>query len=106
MLFCPTCGNLLLIEKAVNSFRFFCKTCTYVFSVNQTIKTTQTFIHKDTDTIFGGKQAWENVAKTDSVCPKCEHPKAYFKEIQIRSADEPSTVFYKCCECGYEWRDG
>ena len=56
--------------------------------------------------VLGGKEAWANVAKTEVTCPFCEHNKAYFKEIQIRSADEPSTVFYKCCECGKEWKDG
>lgn len=30
-------------------------------------------------------------------CPKCEHPRAYFMQIQTRSADEPMTTFYKCC---------
>jgi DNA-directed RNA polymerase III subunit RPC11 len=106
MLFCPTCGSLLLIEKSINSFRYFCKTCPYVFVLNQTIKFTETYEHKDTDTIYGGKEAWANVAKTTIVCPKCEFTEAFFKEIQIRSADEPSTIFYKCCDCGFEWREG
>ncbi|MCQ2820163.1 MAG: transcription factor S [archaeon] len=106
MLFCPTCSNLLLLEKSGNSFRYFCKTCPYVFNVTQKIKIIENFEHKDEDLILGGKEAWENVSKTNAVCPKCEHPKAYFKEIQIRSADEPTTIFYKCAECGYEWREG
>ena len=49
---------------------------------------------------------WANVAKTTIVCQKCEFTEAFFKEIQIRSADEPSTIFYKCCDCGFEWREG
>ena len=107
MLFCPTCGNLLLIEKfAGTNFRYFCKTCPYIFNLNQKIKFEQTFEHNEIETVLGGKEAWEDVAKTDAVCPKCEHPKAYFKEIQIRSADEPSTIFYKCVNCGFEWREG
>lgn len=41
-------------------------------------------------------------------CPKCEHGRAYFMQIQIRSADEPSSIFYKCCNpsCNYQWREG
>ena len=40
-------------------------------------------------------------------CPKCGHLRAYFMQIQTRSADEPMTTFYKCCEisCGHRWRD-
>ena len=30
---------------------------------------------------------------------------AYFRQVQIRSADEPSTSFYKCVECATEWRE-
>jgi DNA-directed RNA polymerase subunit M/transcription elongation factor TFIIS len=28
-------------------------------------------------------------------CPKCSHEKAFFMQVQIRSADEPMTIFYK-----------
>ena len=38
--------------------------------------------------------------KQMQLCPKCEHLKAYFKEIQIRTVDVSSTIFYKCVNCG------
>ncbi|KAG5507016.1 hypothetical protein JKF63_05762 [Porcisia hertigi] len=34
----------------------------------------------------------------------CSSTKAYFIQIQMRSADEPATVFFKCVECGHQWR--
>jgi DNA-directed RNA polymerase III subunit RPC11 len=39
-------------------------------------------------------------------CAKCKGTEAYFLQIQIRSADEPMTVFYKCINtsCGHQWR--
>lgn len=85
--------------------------------------------------MLGGAAAWENVDSTAGTggkglrgwgkggggvdadlsspplpaepCPKCEHPRAYFMQIQTRSADEPMTTFYKCCnaQCGHRWRD-
>ena len=108
MLFCPTCGNLLLLEKSVTLFRYYCKTCPYIFNITENLKNYTTFDKKQVDSVLGGKEAWENVSKTDATCPKCENGKAYFKQIQIRSADEPSTIFYKCAnlDCGYEWREG
>jgi DNA-directed RNA polymerase subunit M/transcription elongation factor TFIIS len=39
-------------------------------------------------------------------CPSCSHGYAYFMEVQTRSADEPATIFYKCVDCGYRWKEG
>lgn len=108
MLFCPSCGNLLLVEKSINSYRYFCRTCTYVYNITKQMCNYKFFDRKQVDSIFGGKETWENVSKTAATCAKCDCDQAYFKEIQIRSADEPATLFFKCSnlECGYEWREG
>uniref|UniRef100_A0A674N233 DNA-directed RNA polymerase III subunit RPC10 n=1 Tax=Takifugu rubripes TaxID=31033 RepID=A0A674N233_TAKRU len=62
---------------------------------------------KEVDDVLGGAAAWENVDSTAETCPKCEHRRAFFMQIQTRSADEPMTTFYKCCnaQCGHRWRD-
>lgn len=56
---------------------------------------------------MGGAEAWKNVDSTDATCPNCSNDKAYFMQMQIRSADEPMTTFYKCTSptCGHNWRD-
>ena len=36
---------------------------------------------------------------------QCGCTKAYYRQMQIRSADEPMTTFYKCVECGTQWRE-
>jgi len=33
-----------------------------------------------------------------ATCEKCGYHQAYFNEIQIRSADEPATLFFQVCE--------
>ena len=43
--------------------------------------------------------------KTKVYCEKCGHPEAYFYIRQTRSADEPSTTFYRCCKCNHSWRE-
>lgn len=65
------------------------------------------FSQQEVDHVLGGKAAWENVDSTDAECPQCSHKRAYFMQLQTRSADEPMTTFYKCCnhECGHNWRD-
>lgn len=60
MLFCPTCGNLLLIEKTMADFRFFCKTCPYVFILEQKIEKTMLLERKEVDDVLGGAEAWKD----------------------------------------------
>lgn len=38
-------------------------------------------------------------------CSKCKSKKTVFTSMQIRSADEPSTQFVRCLNCGKAWKD-
>ena len=59
---------------------------------------------KKVEDVMGGDKAWENVDQCDAQCPHCEVGKrAYYFQMQIRSADEPMTTFYKCVECKRMW---
>ena len=59
------------------------------------------------DDVLGGEKAWQNVDSIQETCPKCGFERAYFMQIQTRSADEPMTVFYKCANhaCNHQWRE-
>jgi DNA-directed RNA polymerase III subunit RPC11 len=39
------------------------------------------------------------------MCPRCSHQRAYFFQMQTRSADEPMSTFYRCVECGHQWKE-
>ena len=60
---------------------------------------------KKVDDIMGGDAAWDDVDKTEARCPACGHREAFFMQMQLRSADEPMTVFYKCTNCGHRWNE-
>lgn len=49
--------------------------------------------------MFGGPGAWDNADKTKVQCSSgdCDGIEAAFYQVQIRSADEPMTTFYKVC---------
>jgi DNA-directed RNA polymerase III subunit RPC11 len=87
--------------------RFFCQTCPYLqpmagqLKVEKKLKVTR----KKVDDVLGGEDAWQNVDQTDAQCPEpaCGFGRAYYMQIQIRSADEPMTIFYKCAKCGKRW---
>eukprot|EP00033_Pygsuia_biforma_P000822 GCRY01000956.1.p1 GENE.GCRY01000956.1~~GCRY01000956.1.p1 ORF type:complete len:108 (+),score=20.48 GCRY01000956.1:215-538(+) len=107
MLFCPHCSNMLFVEHS-DEVQFFCQTCPYVHRVVKEIVKQLPVAPKKVDDVLGGAETWENVDATDVKCPKCGFGRAFFMLIQIRSADEPMTEFYKCCspECGHQWREG
>lgn len=83
--------------------RFYCQTCPYVQNIDTTITKKLPLTRKKVDDVLGGDDAWKNVDQTEATCPACSHGKAYFMQIQIRSADEPMTIFYKCTKCAKMW---
>uniref|UniRef100_A0A8D8SFB2 DNA-directed RNA polymerase subunit n=2 Tax=Cacopsylla melanoneura TaxID=428564 RepID=A0A8D8SFB2_9HEMI len=106
--FCIHCGNILQVNYHIQSVQFKCASCPYIYNVQQAMRCGRVKTKlKEIDHVMGGAAAWENVDTTAEKCPKCEHPRAYFMQIQTRSADEPMTTFYKCCnmKCGFRWRE-
>lgn len=41
-------------------------------------------------------------ATTNQICPKCGRTEVRFSAVQLRSADEGSTIFYNC-DCGFKY---
>ncbi|EFP80649.1 uncharacterized protein PGTG_06605 [Puccinia graminis f. sp. tritici CRL 75-36-700-3] len=39
----------------------------------------------------------------DESCPKCQHPQMRYHTLQLRSADEGTTVFYECPNCSHKF---
>jgi len=37
-------------------------------------------------------------------CKKCKNERCSINEVQTRSADEGSTIFYTCTKCEYTWK--
>eukprot|EP00753_Platysulcus_tardus_P007244 PLAT14993.1.p1 GENE.PLAT14993.1~~PLAT14993.1.p1 ORF type:complete len:106 (+),score=36.70 PLAT14993.1:36-353(+) len=105
MLFCPTCGNLLLVDGADRGMRFVCHTCPYKHLIRSAVRKKIPLVRKEVDDVLGGAEAWKDVDKTAARCPACEHDMAFFFQLQIRSADEPMTTFYKCERCSKQWSE-
>lgn len=108
MLFCPCCGTMLLVRGDSSTPLFACQACSFIYEIDRPLASRMPLRRKQVDDVMGGADAWKNVDATDAVCPRCGHGRAYYMQIQIRSADEPMSIFYKCCltECGHQWRDG
>jgi len=104
-LFCPTCANLLQVEKVQGLHYQKCSSCPYVFEISSTISKQVALERKEVDDVLGGEDAWKNVQKASAVCESCGNREAYFREIQTRSADEPATLFFRCTKCAKVWKE-
>ena len=105
MHFCPPCGNLLQLEAVESgNLRFYCQTCPYVYMLKTSVSSEVPARTQGGRRRAGRAGGVKNADQTDANCPKCTSRRAYFQQLQIRSADEPMTAFYKCVECGFRWR--
>ena len=112
MQFCPHDGTLLQVHiynqgTPASELRFFCPMCPYIHSPKKKHALDVPTTRKKIDDIMGGDAAWENVDRTAVTCPACSHGEAFFMQLQIRSADEPMTTFFKCAKkgCGHRWNE-
>eukprot|EP00668_Euglena_longa_P033463 GGOE01043036.1.p4 GENE.GGOE01043036.1~~GGOE01043036.1.p4 ORF type:complete len:108 (+),score=39.79 GGOE01043036.1:38-361(+) len=107
MLFCPHCGNLLLVEATAEALRFFCQTCPYTCNVKSKVEERLIMKQKNVEDAMG-TAVWEGSQRITVPCPAkhCSGSEAYFKEFATRGADEPTTQFFKCLECGEQWKEG
>ncbi|KAF4629270.1 hypothetical protein G7Y89_g8878 [Cudoniella acicularis] len=117
LLFCPSCSNVLTVsnvpaivateEDQAGDYRLECKTCPYQYVLKKRYYERKTFVRKEREDVFGGPGAWDNAQKANIQCPSqgCDGEEAAFFQVQIRSADEPMTSFYKCMSCGNRWRE-
>jgi len=106
LLFCPNCGtHLSLGGETTYRHQFVCSTCPYVYKVKEVLKSRLFPKLKEVDDVLTDAGAWEHAQATDEKCPKCGASRAYFMQLQTRSADEPMTTFYRCCSCFFRWKD-
>ncbi|EUC60230.1 DNA-directed RNA polymerase subunit [Rhizoctonia solani AG-3 Rhs1AP] len=93
MLFCPTCANILIISSEASGYnKWACQTCPYEFPITKQMTSRTRLQRKEVDDVLGGDAMWKDVDQTDVACPKCDNGRAYFMQLQIRSADEPMTT--------------
>lgn len=105
-LVCPFCFNAVTVSKAPSNpcdpyserkNRFECPTCPYQHFIRKRYHDRKLLKQKEVEDIVGGSAQWENAQKTDAQCPdpNCGVGQAFFYQLQIRSADEPMTTFFK-----------
>nr|ACO09764.1 DNA-directed RNA polymerases III 12.5 kDa polypeptide [Osmerus mordax] len=61
LLFCPTCGNVLIVEEGQKCYRFACNTCPYVHNITRKVNNRKYPKLKEVDDVLGGAKAWETL---------------------------------------------
>ncbi|PSN89567.1 transcription factor S [Candidatus Marsarchaeota G1 archaeon OSP_C] len=107
MKFCPNCGKLLRIQRQKDKIVYFCTTCGKISeeNVKSGLLNNKPRQEKQAKIIDSSSADTETLPKTRVICPKCGNAEAYWWMQQTRAADEASTRFFKCVNCGNVWRE-
>ncbi len=107
MEFCPECGNLMNPEEREDGVVLVCSSCGHEEEQDESSEESYKYVEESEEkeeTAVIEKDT-ESLPKTNKKCPECGHDKAFWWMHQTRSADEPTTRFYRCVECGHTWRE-
>lgn len=101
MKFCPNCE----VKLKKGDFGLQCPKCDYVEGkeTNQTKKIIQE--HESQFNVLAENETVDTLPTIKIECEKCGNDEAVWWMLQTRSADEPTTQFYRCSKCRYTWRN-
>jgi DNA-directed RNA polymerase subunit M len=102
MKFCPNCE--VKLKKSDSGLA--CPKCNYI--EGQEIKNSTKIIQEESGSqfnILAENEGDEALPTIKIECEKCGNDEAVWWMLQTRSADEPTTQFYRCSKCRYTWRN-
>ena len=103
MKFCPKCE--VKLKNSDSGLR--CPQCNY--TEGQKEKPVKKITNEEEPDFsllaFEENEGDESLPTVKIECEKCGHDEAVGWMFQTRSADEPTTRFYRCQKCKYTWRD-
>lgn len=101
MKFCPHCE--LRLRKDTSGL--VCTKCGYSEG-NESIIPKKTIEEESPEfNVLEQNEVSETLPTIKIDCEKCGHNEAVWWMLQTRSADEPTTQFYRCIKCNYTWRN-
>ena len=103
MKFCPKCE--VKLKKSDSGLQ--CSKCGYTEGqeIKQTKKVVEEQETEESILAFEGNEGEESHPTIKIECEKCGNDEAVWWMLQTRSADEPTTQFYRCTKCKHTWRN-
>ena len=103
MKFCPKCD--VRLKKINSNSSLSCPKCGYSESNSETTKKGKEEEHKPELNVLEENEGKETLPTIKIDCEKCDNQEAVWWMLQTRSADEPTTQFYRCTKCNHTWRN-
>jgi len=100
MKFCPNCE--VRLKKTDSGLK--CSKCDYTEGSTSTAKKVQEEEVSEFN-VLDESEGKETLPTIKIDCEKCGHDEAVWWMLQTRSADEPTTQFYRCSKCNHTWRN-
>lgn len=102
MRFCPNCE--VRLKKSESGLR--CPKCDYTEGdASDTIKKQEEEKGVSELNVLDENEGQETLPTIKMDCEKCGNDQAVWWMLQTRSADEPTTQFYRCTKCNHTWRN-
>ena len=102
MKFCPKCEVRL---KKSNANSMVCPKCGYSESGSKGTRKDKEEETKSEFNVLEENEGKETLPSIKIDCEKCGNNEAVWWMLQTRSADEPTTQFYRCTKCNHTWRN-
>ena len=108
--FCPECSSLLRKRKVNDEDFLVCKCGFQKEIIIDENKIEENVQKKKQDLeknrlIVTEKDKISVYLKIKKICPKCNNKECETWQQQMRSADEPSTHFFRCTKCKFTFRE-
>ena len=104
MKFCPKCD--IRLKKSSGNPVLSCPKCGYTEGQEAEIQDQVSEEETKSDfLVLDENEAKDTMPTIEIDCEKCGNNEAFWWMLQTRSADEPTTQFYRCTKCEYTWRN-
>ncbi len=103
MKFCPKCE--VRLKKNNSNSALSCPKCGYTESGSKETKKKKHDEIKSEINVLDENEGKETLPTIKIDCEKCGNDQAVWWMLQTRSADEPTTQFYRCIKCNHTWRN-